>query len=131
VPASHDFFIAAASAEAHDLVAGCFRSRGWRVADLPGFGIEVARGSAVLTRLLGAAAWRAFHVPLRVELFGTEDGSSVARLHRSLGRSVLRGGATAAAHAERAFSDAADTLHEALERAGVLTGRVANALPAT
>lgn len=131
MPASHDFFIAATPSGARDLVAGCFRPAGWRVTDQPGFGIEVARGNLLATRLLGALAWRAFHVPLRIELFGTDDGSSVARLHRSLGRSVLKGGTVGAEHADRAFAEAADILHAALERAGVLTGRVANARPAT
>jgi hypothetical protein len=130
VPASHDFFISVAPTAAREHVSAGFGRAGWRVTDVPGYGVEVSRGSVVATRILGAMAMRAFHVSLRIELFGTQDGSSVARLHRSLGRPALGGGTWSAAHADRAFRDAANVLHATLERAGVLTGRVANARPA-
>lgn len=122
---NHDYFLAGDHESGKALVADALTQLGFEVATTPNGGFTAKRGSFAKTMWLGAMAGKNFHVTFIVEFFTDAQGALVARLSRSLGSSMVKGGAIGVAKTETMFGEIASSLLQALSTSGRLLGNVA------
>lgn len=122
---NHDYFLAGDQETGKALVANALTQLGFEVTPTPNGGFTAKRGSFTKTMWLGAMAGKNFHVTFVVEFFTDPQGNLVARLSRSLGGGMAKGGAIGVAKTETAFGETAASLLQLLSASQRLLGNAA------
>ncbi|WP_423919813.1 hypothetical protein ACPEEZ_13025 [Frigoribacterium sp. 2-23] len=119
---SYDYFFSGDHDSARRLIDQTLQNQGFSLEILPNGSTKATRGSLAKTLLLGGLAGKGFHITMFVQYFVDEHGRLVARLHRELGGSMIKGGAIGAAKGQNAFADVANALNQAAAAGGHLEG---------
>lgn len=122
---THDYFLSGDHASGKTLVGDALTQLGFEVIQMPSGGFTAKRGSFAKTMWLGAMAGKNFHITFFVEFFTDQAGNLVARLSRSLGTGMVKGGAIGVAKTETAFGETAAGLLSILAASQRLLGNVA------